>query len=215
MLRRALEAQIRKLGPEHPDVLRSQNNLAHGLRKAGHPDLAEPYARECAVSTARILGETMPLTLYRRNNMALTLLMLRRTDEVRSLLATNWSAPCPHCAIIHPAIAYLAAIVAMLDGAAVTDPIGRLKTLLLGPALERAPDVAHHWDVAYLIDYLRDALPADSGEFLGALLAAINDPPQAPTLDRFPLWRDTPALPLNTPWPNSVQNAPRTEPAGQ
>ncbi len=58
--------------------------------------------------------------------------------------------------------------------------MGRLKTLLLGPALPPA------W---------HDLLPA--------LLAAINDPAQAAALDRFPLWRDTPPVKLDTPWPTT------------
>ena len=105
--RRAVEARIRKLGPEHSDVLTTQNRFAHGLRKAGHPDLAEPYARQCADSTACVLGEAHPLTVHRRNNLALTLLMLRRTAEARSLLAASWAAPCPHRAIVTSAIAFL------------------------------------------------------------------------------------------------------------
>jgi hypothetical protein len=48
---------------------------------------------------------------------------------------------------------------------------------------------------------LRDALPADWREFLVALLAAINNPDEAISLDRFPLWRDAPPVPLDAPWP--------------
>jgi hypothetical protein len=209
--RRALEAQIRKLGPEHPDVLRSQNNLAASLRRAGDPELAEPYARQSACATAGVLGEAHPLALHRRNNLAITPLMLGRTADTRLLLAQNW-APCPHRAIVTTAIAFLAAVAALLDGTAITDPIGRLKVLLLGPALEPAPGVAHPWDVGYMLENLREALPADSGEFLQALLAAINDPTEAPTLDRFPLWRDTPAVALDTPGPKALK-ALQPEPA--
>ena len=93
-----------------------------------------------------------------------------------------------------------AAIAALLDGTDATDPLGRLKTLLLGPKLPQAPGVGYPWEVGYLLDYLRAALPPDSVASLQAALAAISDPAQAPDLDRFPLWRDTPALPLDTPW---------------
>lgn len=34
-----------------------------------------------------------------------------------------------------------------------------------------------------------------------ALLAAIDDPTEAPVLDRFPLWHDTPAVAWEAPWP--------------
>ena len=200
--RRALEGLIGRLGPEHPDVLTSQNNLAHSLRKAGHPDLAEPYARQCADASARVLGEAHPLALHRRNNLAITLLMLCRTAEARSLLAVNWAAPCPHSTPVTQAIAFRAAAAALLEGTDATDPLGRLKTLLLGPKLQQAPGVGYPWDAGYLLDHLRDALPPDSFAFLQAALAAINDPAQASDLDRFPLWRDTPAVPLDTSWPS-------------
>jgi hypothetical protein len=138
--------------------------------------------------------------VHRRNNLALTLLMLRHTAEARSLLAASWAAPCPPRAIVTPAIAFLGAIAALLDGTAATAPLGRLKTLLLGAALERASGVAHPWDVGYLLDYLRDALPPGSPELLAALLEAINDPTKAPALDRFAAWReakpDCPAGPM-------------------
>jgi hypothetical protein len=84
----------------------------------------------------------------------------------------------------------------------VNAPLGRLKTLLLGPKLPQPPGVGYPWDAGYLLGHLRDALPPDSFAFLQAALAAINDPAQAPDLDRFPLWRDTPALKLDAPWPD-------------
>ena len=52
---------MQALGPEHPDVLLGQDLLSHSLRKASHPDLAEPYARQCAETTVRMLGEAHPL----------------------------------------------------------------------------------------------------------------------------------------------------------
>ena len=85
----------------------------------------------------------------------------------------------------------------LLDATDATDPLGGLKTLLLGPKLQQASGVGYPWEAGYLLDYLRDALPPDSFAFLRAALAAINDPAHAPDLDRFPLWRDTPALPLS------------------
>ncbi len=202
--RRALDGLIGRLGPKHRRVLTSQDNFAVGLRKSGHPDLAEPYARQCAVTTAQVMGEAHPLTLHRRNNLAITLMMLRRTAEVQPLLAANWESPCPHSTPVTSATAFLAALAALLDGEAAADPLGRLKTLLLGPAPPKAPNVATPWDAGYLLDYLSAALPPDTALFLPAALAAINDPAQVPALDSFPLWRNTPALPLDAPWPDDL-----------
>ena len=47
---------------------------------------------------------------------------------------------------------------ALLDATDPTDPLGRLKTLLLGPRPQQAPGVGYPWDIGYLLDYLRDAL---------------------------------------------------------
>jgi hypothetical protein len=95
-------------------------------------------------------------------------------------------------------------LAALLDATDATDPLGRLKTVLLGPKLQQASGVGYPWDAGYLLDSLSAGLPPDSFAFLQAALAAINDPAQAPDLDRFPLWHDTPTLPLNTPWPDAL-----------
>jgi hypothetical protein len=141
--------------------------------------------------------------VHRRNNLSLTLLMLDRVDEARFLLAESWHASLPSYANLTSSIPYLALLADRLGGDPAADPTGYLKTLLCGPELPRAPDVAHPWDVAYLLDYLRPKLPHGGHEFLAALLAAINDPTQAPTLDRFPEWRDTPPVPRDAPWADS------------
>lgn len=201
--RRSLDGQIKAKGPAHPDVLRQQNNLGASLRHAGRADLAEPYARDCAENTPVVLGAAHPLTLHRHNNLALTLLMLRRAPEADALLAETWQMMAQHYAIVTPAVAFLALLSAGLQGHAPAGPIGRLKTLLLGPALPRAAGVAHTWDVGYLLEDLRKALLEDWHDFLSALLAAINDPTQAVSLDRFALWRDTPEVPLDVPWPDA------------
>jgi hypothetical protein len=73
------------------------------------------------------------------------------------------------------------------------------KTSPVEPNPSITPDIARPWDVAYLLDYLGPKLPPHAHEFLAALLAAINDPTQAPALDRFPQWRDTPSVPQDAP----------------
>jgi hypothetical protein len=197
-----LEAEIHAHGLTHPDVLRRQNNLAANLRLAGRPDLAKPYARTCAENSPAVVGITHPLTAHRWNNLSLTLLMIRRHAAADALLAETWRAPFERYAIVTPAIAFLALLSASLAGRNPADPIGRLKLLLLGPELPRAGGVAHPWSIGYLLDFLRDALPEGRHEFLTAVLGAINDPDMAPSLDTFPLWRDTATVPQDAPWPD-------------
>ena len=206
--RRSLAVKIRKLGAEHPDVLREQNNLAASLRKAGHPDLAEPYARQCADASARTLGEAQPLTVHRSNSFALTLLMTGETAEARRLLAGNWAWPAPDCANTTPRIAFLGLLTNLLDGGNDADAIGRLKALLLGPKLPVAAGVAYPWDVEYLLDYLAPRLPDSDRAFLTALLAAINDTDLAPALDRFPIWRDAAQIARDAAWPELAAEPP-------
>ncbi len=148
-----------------------------------------------------MLAHDPPRLLFRRGNLALTLLMTGETGEARRLLAANWAWPAPDCANTTPGIAYLGLLADLLDGGDGADAIGRLKPLLLGPKLPMAARVAPKWDVGYLLDYLAARLPEGHHAFLTALLAAINDPDLAPALDRFPAWRDATAVPRDTPWP--------------
>lgn len=127
--------------------------------------------------------------------------MLRRAPEADALLAETWRTMTQHNAIVAPAVALLAPLSAGLQRRPPADPIGRLKTLLPGPPLPRAEGVAQTWDVGLLAD-LRPDLPEAWHDFLEALLAAINDPAQAAALEQYALWRDTPALPLDAPWPD-------------
>jgi len=195
------------LGSEHLSVLKVQSNFASLIREEGLPSVAEPLARGVFQTAVRTRGIVDPLTILFRNNLALTLLMLDRVDEARRLLAESWHASLPSYADLTPCIPYLALLADRLGGDPATDPIGRLKTLLCGSELPRPRDVAHTWEVAYLLNYLRPKLPPESHEFLAALLAAINDPTQAPALDRFPEWRETPPVPRDAPWPDSEASA--------
>jgi tetratricopeptide (TPR) repeat protein len=199
--RRELDGLERNMGADHPRVLTACNNLAVSMRKGGRPDLALPFARRVANTSERVLARDSPLLLFRRNNLALTLLMTGEIEEAHRLLAANWAWPAPDCANTTPGIAFLALLADLLDGGNGADMTGRLKALLLGPKLPMAASVAHPWDVGYLLDYPAPRLPDGHHAFLAALVAAINDPDLAPALDRFPIWRDTEAVPRDTPWP--------------
>jgi hypothetical protein len=152
-------------GPEHPT---DQNNSCRSSRtwpassastKSRFSERREPFAPCVFEATVRTRGIDHPLTVHRRNNLSLTLLMLDRVDEARFLLAESWHASLPSYANLTSSIPYLALLADRLGGDPAADPTGYLKTLLCGPELPRAPDVAHPWDVAYLLDYLRPKLP--------------------------------------------------------
>jgi hypothetical protein len=193
------------MGADHPNVLTACNSLAVSMRKAGRPDLALPCARRVAEMSQRVLAHDPPRLLFRRSNLALTLLMTGETTETRRLLVGNWAWPAPDCANTTPGIAFLGLLADLLDGGNGAESIGRLKTLLLGPKLPVAAGVTYPWDVAYLLDYFAPRLPGGHHAFLVALLAAINEPDLAPALERFAMWRDAEAVPRDTPWIARIQ----------
>ncbi|MCX6879825.1 MAG: hypothetical protein NTW21_39375 [Verrucomicrobia bacterium] len=79
---------------------------------------------------------------------------------------------------------------------------GQLKTLLTGPELPVASDVAVPWDIDYFIEFLKPKLGEHNAEFLTALVAAMNDRAQLSALDSFPEWREQPPVLLDAAWPD-------------
>ncbi|MEV5980688.1 tetratricopeptide repeat protein [Streptomyces sp. NPDC052114] len=70
LFRRALEADTRALGVDHPNTLASRNNLAHAYASAGDTARAIPLYEETAADYVRVLGADHPDTLTSRNNLA-------------------------------------------------------------------------------------------------------------------------------------------------
>jgi tetratricopeptide (TPR) repeat protein len=200
---RAVEAQERILGPENLDTLRSLNKQSVALRRHGYVVKAEPIGRKLAEKTTKVLGSTHPLAVHRRNNLAITLIMLGKLEEADQILAASWRLDAPPHANTTPCIVFLRYLCARLGSQADTRCLGQLKALLTGPKLPVSSDVASQWDIAYFIEYLRPKLPPDVPEFLATLVAALNDRIKLPQLDHFPEWRDQGPLPLETQWPES------------
>ena len=63
LLARAVEAQSRVLGPEHPDTLRSASLLGAALSHQGHYAEAEKLLRDALATQRRVLGPEHPDTL--------------------------------------------------------------------------------------------------------------------------------------------------------
>jgi tetratricopeptide (TPR) repeat protein len=208
LFERALGIYEQALGTGHPYAGIVLRNLAGVRRQQGEMQAAQPlFARALAIAVAAF-GAADARAGYVRNELALTLLMLRRAPEADALLAETWRTLAQPTAIVTPAIAFLALLSAGLQDRAPADPLGRLKTLLLGPALPRAAGIPHAWNVGPLLPNLAPALPSSWHACLAALLAAINDPAQAAALDAFPLWRHAPPVPAETPWPISAGYTP-------
>ncbi|MCL2009643.1 MAG: tetratricopeptide repeat protein [Synergistaceae bacterium] len=84
-LRRKLEENREKLGPEHPDTLISMNKLAITLYKQGHHEEAEKLFREILELRRHALGPEHPDTLSSMNNLAGNLGNQGRYEEAEKL----------------------------------------------------------------------------------------------------------------------------------
>ena len=73
------------LGADHPETLRTRNNLALAYRDAGRLDEAIPLFERTLADRERVLGETHPSTLTSRNNLAATYQHAGRLDEAEGL----------------------------------------------------------------------------------------------------------------------------------
>ena len=132
----------------------------------------------------------------------LTLILLGKLEEARQILAANWSLNAPPHANTTPRIAFLRHLIALLESQPDTPFLGQLKTLLTGPELPVASDVAVPWDIAYFIESLKPKLGEHPAEFLTALVAALNDRAKLHDLEHFPEWKNHPPIPLDAPWPD-------------
>ena len=130
----------------------------------------------------------------------LTLILLGKLEEARQILAANWCLNDPPHANTTPRIAFLRHLIARLEAQPDTPFLGQLKTLLTGPELPVAGDVAIPWDIAYFIEHLSAERGVRSAEFLTALVAALNDRTKLSALDQFAEWHNQPPIPLDTPW---------------
>ncbi|MBE3015949.1 tetratricopeptide repeat protein [Microbispora sp. NEAU-D428] len=79
-LQQALQARRDSDGEEHPDTLRSRNNLATVLGELGRLEEAEAEHRAVLEVCRRVLGEEHPDTLVSQNNLA-TVLETRATGS--------------------------------------------------------------------------------------------------------------------------------------
>ncbi len=85
LVQKSVEIQKRVLGPENPDTLKSQNNLAIMLARQGHFPEAEKLVRETMETSRRVLGPEAPLTLGSMANLAILLDHEGRLAEAEQL----------------------------------------------------------------------------------------------------------------------------------
>jgi tetratricopeptide (TPR) repeat protein len=71
----------KKLGDDHPDTLKSLNNLANVFTKNGEYDRALPLYEECLAGRKRVLGDDNPDTLISLNNLAVLYEVMEEFDK--------------------------------------------------------------------------------------------------------------------------------------
>jgi tetratricopeptide (TPR) repeat protein len=85
---KALQSREEVLGAEHPDTLRSMDNLADTYSKQGRYDEAEKVQVEVMEKSKEVLGEWHPSTLRSMNNLAFTLRAQGRRQSAYYLISS-------------------------------------------------------------------------------------------------------------------------------
>ncbi len=78
---RALRIYEAALGPEHPSVAASLNNLANLYESQGKYAEAEPLCQRALAICERVLGPAHPNTLIVRSNYAALLKAVQQTEN--------------------------------------------------------------------------------------------------------------------------------------
>ncbi len=84
--RRAALLSHRNLGREHPETLKTRNDLALAINAQGRPDEAEAILREVLALQEKVLDREHPDTQRRRNNLAVAINAQGRPAEAEAIL---------------------------------------------------------------------------------------------------------------------------------
>ena len=83
--KKALEVAEKKVGPNHPSVATSLNNLAELYRVQGHYALAEPLYKRALTIVEEVLGPNHPDVATDLGNLAELYRATKRDEEAESL----------------------------------------------------------------------------------------------------------------------------------
>ncbi|MCL9762156.1 tetratricopeptide repeat protein [Frankia sp. AiPa1] len=86
---RAVDAQERLAGPDHPDTLTAREVHIRAALNADHPAVAGPLAERNAADRERVLGSEHPDTLTSRDTLALTYQQAGYLDHAQELFTEN------------------------------------------------------------------------------------------------------------------------------
>lgn len=75
-----------------------------------------------------------------------------------------------------------------------------MKALFGLPELTYAANVSTTWEIEPVIKYIQPKISPEEGELLLSLGLATNNRSKLQELDRFKVWKDQPAVPLDVSW---------------
>src|SRR5688572_7060240 len=140
---------------------------------------------------------------HRRNNVGTLLLMQGRIAEARELVTGAWPPFADHYDLTSARVLTTRLTIAFIERAPYRFFLGQLKSHLSTQPLPDFGDVDRFWQMQAVLDAVAQRLAADTLTLLSMIVDVVNVRSTLETLERIPLWRDTPAQPLDAAWPAS------------
>lgn len=179
------------------------NNRGFALRNAGRLEDAELLMR-CALAID--LAERDPHHVkisHRRNNIGTLLLMQGRIAEARELVTDAWPGSSDRYDVTTARVLTTRLTIAFIERAPYRFFLGQLKSHLSIQPLPDFGDVDRFWQMKAVLDAVAQRLVPDTLTLLSTIVDVVNVRATLETLEQIPLWRDTPAQPLDAAWPAS------------
>ena len=195
----ALRTKYTNVNMDDPESAVILSCLALDWRKVGCPNEAELLLRQALEIENRLLSRDSYKHPHRLNNLATVLIMQGKLAEAKGLLRCAWKLMKGKHDTTSTRILVSRIAVSLLESRLPGIHIGRLKTLLYDRPPNVAGNITATTKAAVMIDHLRRQFSNEHFGFLHALFRAINDPENMSGLERFSLWQNCPALPLDVP----------------
>jgi hypothetical protein len=175
-----------------PAVLLSYRQAAYTWFASGEYLQAEKMLRG-------LLGKGFEMA-GNRCHLARILLITNREEEARQEVANAWEHRGGAPAYIIPRILWFQIAFTKcqrgengIDNARFKPLLGQMKTAL------QNEDAFMAWTMTPVLEHIKAKLAEPDYELLASLVSVLSDREKMPDLDRFPVWRDLPPVPLDTP----------------
>jgi tetratricopeptide (TPR) repeat protein len=212
LLRRVMEANEKIGRTEQPQFAIDLNNHALLLRQLKRLDEGVALLQRAIGIEDRFLPPDHPKRAHRRNNLAIIYMLADRLDEARRVNAEAWSLKAGQHDVTSGRILFARVALCWLRNADASHYLSQLRTILAQPELSCLGGIDRRWEAPDVLDHLRSRLAPEKADLLAAIVAALNEPGKVTDLERFDLWRSTPALPLELAWPDEPETGNRPIP---